>query len=341
MAFVTPIFAFILLLVPVLLYLHARAVRKRRAAIAAIADPGPGRAMVPDVDARQAWLRAGCMITAVAMLGIAMMEPQWGRDRTDVARQGRDIMVLLDVSLSMLAEDAETNRLESAKTSIRDMVQAMREDGGHRVGLIAFAGRAGLHCPISRDYRFFLQRLDEADPPSVPLKGTVIGDAIRQALYGFGELAPEYTDLILVTDGEDHDGLALDAAQSAADEGVSIHTVGIGDPGRGAPIPISNRDGTRSTLKVDQFEVKSTMQQGLLLEIARLTDGEYVHAGTGAADLVGLYKERIAPKPGRDVGGTHDERRAHRYYWFVAIGLLLLGVELVLSHRRLRSQGAI
>ena len=125
---------------------------------------------------------AGCLVLAQA-------QPQWGPQWQDVPRRGRDLMILLDVSRSMLAEDVFPNRLARAKLDIKNVVQAIRQEGGHRIGLIAFAGRASLQCPLTLDYAFFLEQLNTVTPHTVGRGGTLIGDAIRQALQSFATLA--------------------------------------------------------------------------------------------------------------------------------------------------------
>ena len=239
-------------------------------------------------------------------------------------------MVMLDVSLSMLADDATPNRLQRAKAAIRKLVDSVRPAGGHRIGMVAFAGRPTLQCPLTRDYDFFLQRLDEVGTNTVARKGSLIGDAIRQTLSGFITQDPQYTDLILITDGEDHDSLPLEAAKVAAAQQVGLYTVGIGDPADGARIPLDDARGGRSYLQHKERDVRSRMHQDVLSEMARLANGAYLPAGTGAVELDRLYVEHIADKPRRRIDGAATEQSVHRYQWFVLLAIALLAVDMLL-----------
>src|SRR5919205_1084952 len=151
--------------------------------------------------------------------------------------------VVLTVSRSMLAEDVVPNRLARAKSDIKDLVQVLQKEGGHRLGLVVFAGQASLQCPLTLDYGFFLQQLNQVGPHTVTRGGTLIGDAIRKALSAFGPLANNYKDIILITDGEDHDSFPLEAAKAAAAEQVSLYTIGMGDAVSGTRVPVPGTTG--------------------------------------------------------------------------------------------------
>ncbi len=196
--------------------------------------------------------------------------------------------------------------------------------------MVAFAGRPTLQCPLTRDYAFFLERLDEVGTNTVARKGSLIGDAIRQTLSGFITEDPQYTDIILITDGEDHDSLPLEAAKVAAAQQVGLYTVGIGDPADGARIPLDDARGGRSYLQHKDLDVRSRMHQDTLLEMARLANGAYLPAGTGAVELDRRYVEHIADKPRRRIGGAATEQSVHRYQWFVLLAIALLAVDLLL-----------
>jgi len=262
------------------------------------------------------------------------MQPQWGQEWQEVHRQGRDIMLVLDVSRSMLAEDIIPNRLTRAKSDIKDLVQVLQKEGGHRLGLVVFAGQASLQCPLTLDYGFFLQQLNQVGPHTMTRGGTLIGDAIRKALSAFGPLANNYKDIILITDGEDHDSFPLEAAKAAAAEQVSIYTIGVGDAVSGTRVPVPGTTGQRTYVQYQGHEVLSRMQPEVLLEMARLTGGAYVPAGTRAIELDRIYTEKIAPKARRQTAMTKRERFIHRYQWFVLAGVLLLGIDMLVREGR-------
>jgi Ca-activated chloride channel family protein len=199
---------------------------------------------------------------------------------------------------------------------------------------VVFAGQASLQCPLTLDYGFFLQQLNQVGPHTVMRGGTLIGDAIRKALSAFGPLANNYKDIILITDGEDHDSFPLEAAKAAAAEQVNIYTIGVGDAVKGTRVPVPETTGQRAYVQYQGHEVVSRMQSDLLLEMARLTGGAYVPAGTRAIELDRIYTEKIAPKARRQTAMTKRERFIHRYQWFVLAGVLLLGIDMLVREGR-------
>ena len=236
----------------------------------------------------------------------------------------------------LLTDDVAPSRLERAKIDIKDLLQSLHREGGHRIGLVVFAGRASLQCPLTLDYAFFLQKLNEVNPYTVGRGGTLIGDAIRQALHGFGTLEHNYKDIILITDGEDHESFPLEAARAAAEKQVSIYTIGLGDTDRGTRIPLQSDGGPRSYVRYQGQEVRSKMQENLLLEIAQHTGGAYVPAGTRAIELDRIYADYIAPKARRHLDVATRERLVHRYQWFVLAGLILLAIDILMPDHRVR-----
>jgi Ca-activated chloride channel family protein len=324
-------YLYLIWLVPALAALYLYSFGRRRKVLAAFMDPALAPQLLPHLSRARRGLKAVCTVAAVACLIFALMQPQWGKRWQDVPRRGRDMMILLDVSRSMLVEDIAPNRLERAKSDIKDLVQILHREGGHRIGLVAFAGRASLQCPLTLDYAFFLQKLNAVGPYTAGRGGTLIGDAIRQALHAFGTLEDNYKDIILITDGEDHDSFPLEAAQAAAAKHISIYTVGIGDPHSGSHIPVQNDQGERTYVRYDGREVQSRMRENLLLQIAERTGGAYVPAGVRTIELDRIYTDYIAPKARRHLDVAARERYVHRFQWFILAGLLLLGIETCLS----------
>ena len=329
-------YLYLIWLVPALAVLYLYSFGRKRKALAAFMALGLAPQLTPHASRARPWFKAGCLIGAAACFIFALTQPQWGKRWQDAPRRGRDLMILLDVSRSMLAEDIAPNRLERAKSDIKDLVRVLHSEGGHRIGLVAFAGRASLQCPLTLDYAFFLQKLNAVGPYSAGRGGTLIGDAIRQALHAFGTLPHNYKDIILITDGEDHDSFPLEAAQAAADQGVSIYAIGIGDPKTGSRIPAPNDRGERAYVRHDGHEVRSRMRESLLLTIAERTSGAYVPAGVRAMELDRIYADYIAPKVRRDLDVVARERYVHRFQWFILAGALLLGIELCMLEGNFR-----
>src|SRR5215470_2082069 len=325
MRFAALAYAHLLWLLPALLVLYIYAFARKRQALAEFLDVVLAPRLVPTLSRVRQWCKALCLIGAVGCLVLALMQPQWGQEWQEVQRQGRDLMIVLDVSRSMLAR---------AKSDIKDLVQVLQKEGGNRLGLVVFAGQASLQCPLTLDYGFFLQQLNQVGLHTVTRGGTLIGDAIRKALSAFGPLANNYRDIILITDGEDHDSFPVEAAKAAAAEQVSIYTIGLGDAVSGTRVPVSGTPGQRTYVQYQGHEVLSRMQPDLLLEMARLTGGAYVPAGTRAIELDRIYTEKIAPKARRQTAMTKRERFIHRYQWFVLAGVLLLAIDMLVREGR-------
>lgn len=282
----------------------------------------------------RASVRALVCIAALVLLVVALAMPHWGQQTQSFKREGRDFLILLDVSLSMRARDAAPDRLQSAVKNIESFVDVIREEGGHRLGLIAFAGRASPLVPMTADYALFLNRLEEVDRTMIR-RGSQIGDALRQALYGYGALAHQFTDFIVISDGEDHGSGPAEVAEVAARLGVTIHTIGIGDSRDGARIPLAGGDET-SFVSINGTDVISRMRPATLVELARITGGEFVSAGDDVTALTALYERRLAAKPRRQLDAKTSDEPIQRHQWFIggAIGLLVLEMLFGVSRRR-------
>jgi Ca-activated chloride channel family protein len=234
----------------------------------------------------------------------------------------------------MLAEDVAPNRLAQAKAAARSLALVVQRDGGHRLGLLTFAGRADVQCPLTRDYGLFLKRLDDATTDSVPRRGTSIGEAVRRAMHAFGELTPGYTDLVLISDGEDHASLPLEAAQMLGMLRISLSTVGVGDPNRSAPIPMAAGANRRDYLVHNGEEVMSKMHSGLLVGMADAAGGVYVGGQAEPAQLDEWYAEHIAGKPKRDFEAAANKELAPQYGYFVLLAVVLLVLEMIMRRAR-------
>lgn len=321
------------LLVPLaLLAWHAQ--RKRRAAALAFAlAPMAGRLMPPGAPARPFW-RGAAACAAFACLVVAAAGPRFGVFFEPVKERGADLVVLLDVSRSMLSEDVAPNRLERAKSDVKDLLARIV---GHRLGLVAFAGKAVVSCPLTTDRAFFKSVLDQVGPGSAPLGGTAIGDALR---VGLAALPPQHDRdqaLLLITDGEDQDSYPLEAAAVAAERGVKIFTVGLGDPKEGARVPVKGEDGARAFLKHDGQEVWSKMQESLLTELATKTGGAYVPARTSNYDLGEIYEKHLADLAAGDIREEKRKRLFPQFQLFLALGFAFSLIELLIAPPRRRA----
>jgi Ca-activated chloride channel family protein len=264
-----------------------------------------------------------CLTTLVA----AIIGPRWGEREQVIMRRGIDVMVLLDVSRSMLARDIAPNRLERAKVSIRDdLLPAL---GGDRIGLVTFAGVPSLRCPLTHDYGFFRLALQDVSTASSPRGGTLIGDAIRKAADAFHDSLDTHKVVILITDGEDHESYPVEAAMSLwNDLEVPIVTVALGDEREGARIPIRTDRG-EEYLKYNQQVVWSRADFDELRRIARVSNlNAFVPVGTRDFDLGQIYRETIVPAiEYKERAETEQVPLPSRYHGFALAALVLLFIE--------------
>ncbi len=280
--------------------------------------------------------KAALVLAGLAALVVALAEPKFGFTWEEVKREGVDIVVALDVSDSMLVEDAESggrlSRLERAKREITDLLRLLE---GDRVALVAFAGVAFVECPLTLDYGAAEIFLDSIDTDLIPVKGTDLGQAIRASLEAFEGATHPSRAIILITDGEDHDGQALAAAAEAKAQGVRIFTIGIGRD-EGAPIPAPG-GGFRRDRRGEM--VLSRLDETALQKIALETGGSYVRSVTGDVDLEQIYSQGIkATLEDRELGSKRRQRWEERFQWLLAAALAALMAEPLLSERR-RTEG--
>jgi Ca-activated chloride channel family protein len=253
---------------------------------------------------------------------LALMRPQSGGTTVNVnaSRSSADVIVVLDVSKSMLAEDVAPTRLARAKIEIKNMAQRL---AGDRMGLVAFAGRAAMMCPLTPDHAFFDLAVDGVDTRSVSRGGTRIGDALRTAVRSF-PVGPGSKLIVLITDGEDHDSFPLDAADEAKKAGVHIVSVGLGSED-GAPLYVTDpQTGAKTQVMHDGQAVISKLDGDTLRKIALTTEGAYVPAGTSALDLESIVKEHVQPIVRKDAAKAERVIPDERYVWFVLAALIAL-----------------
>ena len=264
------------------------------------------------------------LVLATLLLGIlALMRPQTpGGTEVAPRKAGADIVVALDVSRSMLAEDAAPNRLARAKADIREFLDRVT---GHRVALVAFAGRAAVMCPLTTDYGYFHLVMSQVDSRSVARGGTRLGDAIRKAVEAFGPNRGAARLLVLITDGEDHDSFPIDAADEAVKAGIRIAAIGFGSE-EGSEITLADPDTGARTVLVDRDGnvVRSRMDGALLREIALRTEGVYVPAGTSAIDIEGIVEAHIDPMVTDVSSGLHRRTPNEHYFWLVLVATACL-----------------
>ncbi len=319
----------LLLIIGVYLY----AASKRKKALQTLLQGGLLNRLQPTVDSVKRLWKSALIIFAVLFIIISLTRPAWNKKETTVKRAGRDVVFVLDVSKSMLAEDLAPNRLERAKLAILDSVEQLQ---GDRVALVVFAGSAVVKCPLTLDYGFFRMILETVSPESISRGGTMIGDAIRTVLNQvFDKLETKYKDIVLITDGEDHESFPVEAAKTAGSQGVRLIIVGLGDEHEGKRIPITDASGRTTFLKYQGHEVWTKLDADTLRKMARATPGgRYLPVATGTIDLGEVYMDLIASAAKKELEAKKFERYEEKFQIFLGLAFFLLCLESIISERK-------
>lgn len=268
--FEDPIYLWLLLLVPVLVLVALLGHRKRKKQLKAFGDPELLKDLMPDVSAYRPWVKLGLAVFAFALLVVMLARPQMGTKITHEKRNGIEAVIAIDVSNSMMAQDVVPSRLEKSKLLIENLVDHFTHD---RIGLVVFAGDAFVQLPITTDYvsaKMFLQNID---PSLVATQGTDIAKALNLSMRSFSQQKDIGKAVIVITDGEDHEGGALEAAKAANDKGVRVFILGIGST-KGSPIPL--QEGGYLTDRNGQT-VLTALNETMCKEIAQAGKGTYIH----------------------------------------------------------------
>jgi Ca-activated chloride channel family protein len=280
---------------------------------------------------RQFW-KYGLLVMGMLFLILALTGPQFGTVLEMARRKGVDVMMVLDLSRSMRAEDIKPSRLARAKHQIRGLLDLLE---GDRVGLVVFAGKAFVQCPLTTDYGAVEIFLDILDAGSVPVQGTAIGDAVRLAMRSFDEGDLQHKAVVLFTDGEDHVSQPLEAARAAAEQGVRIFAVGLGTPA-GELIPEEQEGGGFSYHKDERGNyVKTRLDESTLRQMALESDGDYFRSTLGGAELDAIH-DQIAQMEQKEIGSTRLTRYQERFQWPLFIALFCFFAETFLGDVRVR-----
>jgi Ca-activated chloride channel family protein len=262
---------------------------------------------------------------------LALLRPQWGFKWQEVKRKGLDIIIALDTSKSMLANDIKPSRLERAKLAIDDFT---REFKGDRIGLIAFAGSAFLECPLTIDYGGFLLALEDINVNSISKGGTSISSAIKEALRSYPAAEAKFKVLIIITDGEDPEGDPLRLAEEAKKAGIIICCIGIGTQ-EGELVFLGRDDGSKEFLKDNQGNaVKSRLNEEILQKIVLATGGTYIRSTNTDFGLGLLYQGRLSKMEKREFAAKMSKLYQERFQIPLAIGLILILLEILISDRK-------
>lgn len=269
-------------------------------------------------------LKVFLFLSALIFLLISLLRPQWGFHWQEVKRTGVDIFIAVDTSKSMLAQDIKPNRLERAKLAIKELIKKL---DGDRVGLISFAGTAFIQCPLTLDYSGFLFTLDDLDTQTIPRGGTSLSRAIKQAIDGYEGGAKKYKALIIITDGEDHEGGVMSVVQEAKNQGVKIFCVGIGTE-EGELIPLVDDTGAMVFLKDKEGNVvKTRLNEKVLSEIALNTGGAYIRATPLNFGLDFIYDEKIGKMEKKELTSKMAKNYEEKFQIPLFIALILLALD--------------
>ena len=315
----------LLLLIPFFFVIQALVLSMRRRRIRKFGDEALVRALMPSYSKTKTWVRLSLFSIGFFFFVIGLSRPQIGAKLKEHETKGAEIMIVLDVSNSMLAEDYSPNRLSRAKLAISRLVDRLRDD---RIGLIVFAGNSFVQLPITTDYVSAKMFLNSITTESVPIQGTAIGDAINTALRSFSSQSEKSRAIIIITDGENHEDDPVAAAAQAAEMGVRVFTIGVGSP-EGKPIPMNgellkDKDGNIVVTRLDET---------VLQEVASAGNGAYVRAGNSEFGLNPIIDD-IRKMEDEKYKSIVFEEFDEQFMYFMAIALFFFVLEMLIGERR-------
>lgn len=324
-------FAHLFWLIPVLMGFYFWVFRRKRRTLERFADSHLLPNLTTTVSAGRQKAKALLSILVVCFLVTALIGPRWGFRWQETKRQGIDILVAIDTSRSMLTQDVKPNRLERAKLAVKDLLNLLT---GDRIGLISFAGTAFVQCPLTLDYGVFALTLNRVDTTTIPRGGTNLASAILTAMEAFGARHRKHKALIIITDGESHEGNPEEIAKRAAQSGIRVFCIGIGTK-EGELIALTDETGKRTFLKDrDGQVVKSRLDEVILQKIALATGGSYVRTSGAEFGLDLIYKEKIAQMEKKELESKLQKRYEERYQIPLLVALLLIIVEAFIGDRK-------
>ena len=318
-------YLFLLLLIPVFIVIQILVLRIRRKRMEKFGDEALVKELMPSYSRAKVWIRLSFFLLAFFFFVLGISRPQMGAILKEHKTRGAEVMIVLDVSNSMLAEDYSPNRLERAKLAISRVVDKLRDD---RIGLVIFAGNSFVQLPITTDYVSAKMFLGSISTESIPIQGTAIGDAISTALRSFSAQSDRSRAIIVITDGENHEDDPVAAASQAAEMGVRVFTIGVGSP-EGKMIPfegdyLRDKEGTPVVTRLDE----ATLQ-----DIASAGKGLYVRSGNSEFGLNPIIEE-IARMDDEEYNSIVFEEYDELYMYFFAMALFFFVLEMLIGERR-------
>ncbi len=318
----------LLYLIPLLVLVYWFSHRQKNQALKNFANVKMHKLLLPFRSNIKGGIKFGMTLTAIILLIFAVANPQVGSKIEEVKQVGIDVYILLDVSLSMQAQDIKPSRLEKAKHDISKLIHKLR---GDRIGLIVFSGEAFVQFPLTTDYAAANLFLSAVDVSTVPQPGTAIIPAVQLAMKSFKKDDETKKAIVIITDGENHEGNVVGIAKEAASKGVSIFTIGLGST-TGAPIPIFNKVGSQIGYKKDRHSntVLTKLDEETLKQIADAGNGNYYH-GTNSEDELDMIYKDLSKFEQSEYGTTRITEYEDRFYYLLIPVILLLIFEFFIS----------
>jgi len=328
--FAYPEYLMALWIIPVLIVLFILFNRNRKRLLERFADKSLHKSIIYSFSGVKSKIKFTLILIALSLLIIAYANPQVGTKMQEVKQTGIDVYILLDVSRSMQAEDIKPNRLEKAKYQISNLIQKLR---GDRIGLIIFSGEAYIQFPLTTDYSAANLFLSAVDFNSVPQPGTAIASAINMAVQSFDSAATDKA-IIIITDGEDHEGDIDKAVENATDKDIKIYTIGLGSP-EGVPIPVYDNRGNEVGYKQDNTgqTILTKLNESILIKIANDGNGKY-YRGNNYEDYLDKIYSDLSKLEQAEYGVKKVTDYEDRFYYFLVPAILLLLFEIFITDKR-------
>lgn len=316
----------LILLIPFLFLFYYLSRRAKRSKLARYGDIFLIKRLIPDFSSSKGWIKIILLSLSLFFLSLGLARPQIGARLKEVDRKGVEIMIALDVSNSMLAEDYTPNRLERAKLAISRIADKLKED---RIGLVVFAGKSYVQLPITSDYVSAKLFLGSINTGSVSVQGTALGDAITTSIKALGTENQNNKAIILITDGENHEDDPIEAAKSAKDLGISVHCIGIGSS-EGKPIPVANGELLKDK---DGNIVVTKLDEDTLVKISEAGGGTYVRAGNSEFGL-DVIVDKIHNMEKQQFKAIVFEDYNEQFMYFLGIALFFLILEVMIGEKK-------
>lgn len=328
--FAEPVYFYGLLMIPVFIILFWMMRIWKKRALKRFGESGLLMKLMPDYSSARPVVKFILILFAVSFIILGLANPQIGSKLQTIERKGIDIIIAIDVSNSMLAEDIRPNRLIRSRQAVSRLIDNLKND---RIGIIVFAGRAYTQLPITTDYSAAKLFLSTINTDIISIQGTAIAEAINLSVESFDDNNHQKA-IIIITDGEDHEGEAIVAAKAAAEKDIKVYTIGMGLP-EGAPIPVIDRNGNQQGFKRDRNNntVITKLNESILQDIAAAGNGQYVRANNTQAGLEFIFNE-ISKLEKTEFDSRVFTEYEDRFQYLLAIALALLLIEFLIGERR-------